>query len=403
MNKIEKLINQYCPKGVEYKSLRECVLPVDKISWDRNSGEHKYIDLTSVDRDLHSICSFEKINSDNAPSRAQQIIKENDVLLGTTRPMLKRYCIVPSKYDGEICSTGFCVLRPNTEIVLVNWLFHIISSNGFFDYVERHQKGASYPAIIDKEVKSYKLPVPPLEVQREIVCILDNFTKFTSELIVELTAELTARKKQYEYYRNTLLLKKVGKMIRWLKLGEVGKVSMCKRIMKAETSSIGDIPFYKIGTFGGTANSFISKNIFNKYKKEYSYPKKGDVLISAAGTIGRAVIFDGEPAYFQDSNIVWIDNDESVVLNKYLFYYYQLSPWKVSEGGTIPRLYNDNIASTKIVVPSIEEQEIIIDILDRLNMLCDSLATELLSEIETRQKQYGYYCDKLLTFKELSE
>ena len=136
-----------------------------------------------------------------------------------------------------------------------------------------------------------------------------------------------------------------------ISLGEIGKISMRKRILKSETQSEGDIPFYKIGTFGGEPNAYISKETFEKYKRSYSYPQKGDILISAAGTIGRTVIFDGEPAYFQDSNIVWIANDESRVLNMYLYYFYQMSPWNISTGGTIARLYNDNITKVRIPVP----------------------------------------------------
>ena len=90
------------------------------------------------------------------------------------------------------------------------------------------------------------------------------------------------------------------------KLGEVGDICMCKRIMKDQTSEKGDIPFFKIGTFGGKADAYISRELFEDYKEKYSYPKKGEILISAAGTIGRTVVFNGEDAYFQDSNIVWI-------------------------------------------------------------------------------------------------
>ena len=102
-------------------------------------------------------------------------------------------------------------------------------------------------------------------------------------------------------------------------LGEIGKVSMCKRILKKQTSPIGDIPFYKIGTFGKIPNAFISKEVYKEYLSKYSFPKKGDILLSASGTIGRRVIYDGKPAYFQDSNIVWIANNEEKVLNEYPF------------------------------------------------------------------------------------
>ena len=137
-------------------------------------------------------------------------------------------------------------------------------------------------------------------------------------------------------------------------MGEIGNVCMCKRILKEETNTVSGIPFYKIGTFGNIADVYITKEKFEEYKNKFSYPKKGDILISAAGTIGRTVIYDGSDSYFQDSNIVWIDNDESIVLNKYLFYCYKNIHWYTSKGSTI---YNDNIRNTKIVVPSLESQQ----------------------------------------------
>jgi type I restriction enzyme S subunit len=133
-------------------------------------------------------------------------------------------------------------------------------------------------------------------------------------------------------------------------LGEIGDVSMCKRVLKQQTREHGEVPFYKIGTFGGVADAFISRTLFDEFKRKYSFPKAGDVLISAAGTIGRTVVYDGEPGYFQDSNIVWIDNDESTTTNAYLRYQYQVTRWVVSHGGTVARLYNDNLR-TKILVP----------------------------------------------------
>ena len=105
-----------------------------------------------------------------------------------------------------------------------------------------------------------------------------------------------------------------------IELGSIGNVLMCKRVMKHKTSEKGDIPFYKIGTFGKKADAFINKELYEFYKSKYPYPKTGDILISASGTIGRLVVYDGLPAYFQDSNIVWMDNDESVVINSFLFY-----------------------------------------------------------------------------------
>ena len=281
-------------------------------------------------------------------------------------------------------------------------------------------------------VLSLEIPIPNLDIQEKIVNVLDNFESICNDLNIGLPAEIEARQKQYEYYRDMLLTfaetgdimpqtdrqtdrqtgrqadrQAIIKLLQYvfgyakIELGEIGKVSMCKRILKAETSDVCDVPFYKIGTFGKEADAYIDREKFEEYKKLYSYPKKGEILISAAGTIGRTVIYDGEDAYYQDSNIVWIENDESIVLNKYLFYCYQLQPWTVANGGTIARLYNDILRSTKITVLSLSEQERIVSILDKFDALCNDLSSGLPAEIEMRQKQYEYYRDKLLSFKAL--
>ena len=141
-------------------------------------------------------------------------------------------------------------------------------------------------------------------------------------------------------------------------LGEIGEPCMCKRILKEQTSSTGDIPFYKIGTFGGIPDAYISRELFEQYKEQYNYPRKGTLLLSAAGTIGRVVVFDGKDSYFQDSNIVWIDNDETKVTNDFLFYCYSRMQWKTEEGGIVSRLYNANLKSTSFIAPkSLAEQQ----------------------------------------------
>ncbi|WP_039025963.1 restriction endonuclease subunit S [Escherichia coli] len=252
-----------------------------------------------------------------------------------------------------------------------------------------------------------KIPIPcpdnpekSLAIQSEIVRILDKFTALTAEL----TAELNMRKKQYNYYRDQLLSFKEGE-VEWKALGEIGEVRMCKRILKSQTSSEGEIPFYKIGTFGKEPDSYISRKLFNEFKEKYSYPKVGEVLISASGTIGRTVIFDGRESYFQDSNIVWIENNEKIVLNKYLFYFYKIAKWGISEGGTIKRLYNDNLRKLMIPVPfpdsperSLVEQQKIVKLLDKFDALTNSITEGLPREIELRQKQYEYYRDLLFSF-----
>ncbi|HEL2459746.1 TPA: restriction endonuclease subunit S [Streptococcus suis] len=142
------------------------------------------------------------------------------------------------------------------------------------------------------------------------------------------------------------------------KLGEVGAVAMCRRIFKEQTSEIGEIPFYKIGTFGGTPDAFISKELFEEYRNKYPYPTKGDILISASGSIGRTVEFLGKDEYFQDSNIVWLKHDGKID-NIFLKQFYSIVKWSGVEGSTIKRLYNENILNTEIALPSLLEQKAI--------------------------------------------
>ena len=190
---------------VEMKKLGELCQQISNIKWKNEKNSFQYIDLTSVDRETHEIINTTKIDSSNAPSRAQQIVKENDVLFGTTRPMLKRSTFISKEFDGQICSTGYCVLRPNQEIVKPRYIYHHINSSLFYQYVETHQQGASYPAISDADVKNFTIPLPPLDIQQRIVNVLDNFDAICSDLKIGLPAEIDARKKQYEYYRDLLL------------------------------------------------------------------------------------------------------------------------------------------------------------------------------------------------------
>ena len=142
------------------------------------------------------------------------------------------------------------------------------------------------------------------------------------------------------------------------KLGSLATVEMNKRIFKEQTTTKGDIPFYKIGTFGSDADSFISRDLFEEYKNKYPYPNIGDILISASGSIGRTVVYNGEDAYYQDSNIVWL-NHNGKIDNSFLLQFYNQVKWAGLEGSTIKRLYNKNILETYIAVPKIEEQRLI--------------------------------------------
>ena len=192
------------------------------------------------------------------------------------------------------------------------------------------------------------------------------------------------------------------------KLGEVAKVEMDKRIYKEQTTAEGEIPFYKIGTFGGKADSYISEELYNEYTQKYSHPKEGDILISASGSIGRTVVYHGEKAYFQDSNIVWL-NHKGALDNGFLLQFYSRVQWAGLEGSTIKRLYNKNILETEINVPNIEEQKNIGKFFTQVDNLI-TLHQRKLNKLENLKKAYleelfpdGKQCKPKRRFKEFKE
>lgn len=150
-------------------------------------------------------------------------------------------------------------------------------------------------------------------------------------------------------------------------MGDVGSVAMCKRVFKEQTFDEGEVPFYKIGTFGGDPDAYISRKLFDEYKAKYPYPNKGDILISASGSIGRTIEFTGKDEYFQDSNIVWLKHGKDID-NSFLKILYSVIEWSC-EGSTIKRLYNDNFLKTEFMLPQIDEQKKIGEYFNNLDHL----------------------------------
>ena len=187
-----------------FYKLSECTLNIEKINWN-NLRELDYIDLSSINRESNSIIETTKIDKNNAPSRAKQLVKEGDILFGTTRPTLKRYYKVEKCYDGQVCSTGFCVLRADTKKVIPKWIYYSIRTSKFFQYIKINEVGTSYPSISDTKVKDYRILVPPIYVQDYVVSILDKFDKLVNDINEGLPKEIELRQKQYEYYRERLL------------------------------------------------------------------------------------------------------------------------------------------------------------------------------------------------------
>ena len=415
MSKLDELIADLCPNGVVFLPIEKCVEKIDNKKWTLASEEtYQYIDLTSVDRNTHLISDTQMINKDNAPSRAQQIVVEGDILLGTTRPMLKRYCMVNQEYDRQICSTGFCVLRAKSAVILNRWLYHQISSTAFFDHVERFQKGTSYPAISDADVKSYAIPVPPLHVQSEIVAILDNFTELAAELTTELTAELTARRKQYEYYSNSVL--SFNENVPYCQLNDV--------IISLNTG-LNPRQFFKLNTEDAqnyyiTIREIRNGKIVPSEKTDLmnedarilcnnrSHLEVGDVLFSGTGTIGETAVIEQTPENWNIKEGVYsIKPNQSKILSRFLRYLLMSSPIRTAymakvAGGTVKSIPMGEMKKLQIPVPHIEHQQRIVDILDRFDDYCNDITTCLPAEIAARKKQYEFFRDKLLTFKELA-
>lgn len=142
---------------------------------------------------------------------------------------------------------------------------------------------------------------------------------------------------------------------------------MCKRILASQTNTEDGVPFYKIGTIGSTPDTYISKELFDDYKVKYSYPHKGEVMITCAGTVGKCVVYDGEDAYFQDSNIVWIDNPTQNISNGFLFHLLSKVDWRKLNSTTIIRIYNDDLRNLKMSYPQKEEQQKISHLLSLLD------------------------------------
>ena len=164
-------------EGWEEKTFGEVSENIKNINWKNESSAYKYIDLSSVDRDKSIILNTVIVNKTNAPSRAKQLVNNNDIIFATTRPLLRRVTLIEKEYDKSICSTGFCVIRPNNNIIVPKYVFYVFKDEPFYQYIEPLQNGASYPAVTDKAVKSYTFSFPKnIEVQKQIVSHLDSLS-----------------------------------------------------------------------------------------------------------------------------------------------------------------------------------------------------------------------------------
>ena len=400
---------------VVWVPLGDVTQPTANIKWSEADGVYRYIDLTSVDIKAKRVTETSEISAETAPSRAQKLVEENDVIFATTRPAQQRYCLIDSELAGNVASTGYCVLRAKQDQALPKWVLHWLSTREFKNYVEENQSGAAYPAISDGKVKAFKIPIPctddpekSLAIQREIVRILDSFT----ELTAELTAELTQRKKQYNHYRDRLLSFEGGD-VEWKPLDEIGEFIRGKRFTKADyvDEGIEAIHYGEIYThYGVFAQKTLSK-VRSDMAASLRYAEPNDVVIAGVSEtiedVGKAVAWLGEKKVaIHDDSYAFRHNMNP----KFIAYSMQTDAFhdqkaKYVSSGKIKRLRIDGVKNVRLPVPypddptkSLEEQTRIVAILDKFDTLTTSISEGLPREIELREKQYAYYRDQLLSF-----
>ena len=300
-------------------------------------------------------------------------ILPGDLLISRLPDPVGKSCLIPDLETKMITGVDCTIVRTK-NFLEPHFLKYYQQSSAYLSDVSSKVTGTTRSRISRKNLGLVHIPIPPLPEQEEIVEVLDTAFAAIDQAKANIEQNIANAKELFQSKLNQIFSQKGEGWVETT-LGEIGKVSMCKRILKKQTTSSGDIPFYKIGTFGKTANAFIDRDIYENFKEKYSFPKKGDVLISASGTIGRRVVYDGTPAYFQDSNIVWIDNSEDNVLNEYLYQFYGVCDWNPSKGATISRLYNDDLRRIKISFPSIPEQRSLVRAMRELNVQSQSLLT----------------------------
>ena len=417
---------------VEWKTLDTVSEQTNNIFWNKIGDDElfKYIDLSSVDRVTNKIIETTAITKSTAPSRAQRIVKSDDIILGTTRPTLKRFTKITDDYNNQICSTGFYIFRTNGE-VLPNYVYHIFSSSDFYKYLEENQSGVSYPAISDTLVKKYKIPVPSLEIQSRIVQVLDNFDTVCNDLNIGLPKEIELRQKQYEYFREKLLTfiaegeytesrveewdnSALIKLLQWVfgsirvELGSICEFVRGNGLQKKDFTEIGKsvIHYGQIYTkYDFTVTETLSKTseiVFEKLKKAYPNDLVMAITSENVEDVGKAIVWEGkeEIGISGDSYIIRTNQN-----SRYLNYWFRSISFQSQKerkvtGTKVIRINSKDMEQFKIVLPPLTEQKRIVSILDNFNTLTNSLSEGLPKEIELRQKQYEYWRNRLLNFNE---
>lgn len=307
--------------------------------------------------------------------------------------------------DLDFYGQNMYLIRLDNNLINSDFFLHFFDSPKMKSHFNSVKNNSGQGYLKAKDIENLQIPIPPLEVQEEIVRILDTFTEVTAVLTAELTAERTARKKQYTYYRDKLLTFDEGKIV-WKTLGEIGKFVRGNGLQKNDfaESGIGCIHYGQIYTYYGNfayqTKSFVSPTLATKLKKA----QKGDLIIATTSEniedVCKPLVWLGEDEVCVSGETYVFKHDQSP---KYVAYYLQTPMFfdykKQNRTGTkVIRVHGDKLEKFKIPLPSLTEQERIVSILDKFDAVTSSITEGLSREIELRKKQYEYYRSMLLSF-----
>jgi len=395
MNRIEKLIAELCPDGVEWKKLGEVgiIKRGQRVTKNQLSSEKKYPVYSGGTTPMGYYDEY------NQEANTITIVKYGTA--GFVNFITEKF------WANDVC---YCII-PNKELDN-KFLFYLLKNHQEF---LQNQVTNAIPAHLPVEViLKIPLPLPPLPIQEEIVKILDTFTALQAELQAALQAELEARKKQYEYYRNKLLtpVEHNGKWylngveVEWKKMGEIGTLIRGSGLQKKDftENGVGCIHYGQIytyyGTFADRTISFVSEETAKNLKKV----SKGDLVITSTSEniedVCKSVAWVGDNEIVTGGHAIILKHHENA---KFLSYYFQtrnffIQKIKYAKGTKVIDISVGDLAKIPIPIPPLSEQERIVAILDKFDALVNDLSVGLPAEIEARRKQYEYYRNKLLNF-----
>ena len=411
MSNLDELIERLCPDGVEYKTLGETSSiirgasprPIKNFITSDEKGIN-WIKIGDVKPGEKYITSIkEKITLEGAEK--SRFVNIGDFILSNSMSFGRPYIL---KVDGCI-HDGWLAISQYEDFYDRDFLYYLLcSSNVQVEFKKKASFGGAVQNLNSDIVKSVTLPVPPLEVQREIVRILDNFTFLTTEL----AAELAARQKQYEYYKEYLFENHISD-VEWKRLDELfpfirnGFVGTIKSFFTNEIDGIRYLEGTNIhdGVISDNEILYVTKEFHEKHIKNQL--KADDILMVQSGHIGECAVVGKKYEGANCHALIIMSNGGECLSKYYVYYFHTLKGFKsltpAITGGTIKHVLAGKVGKIKVPVPPLEVQKRIVDILDRFDTLCNDISSGLPAEIEARQKQYEYYRDKLLTFKELKK